>query len=160
MRAGYQRETAGAERISGVQVLLEDQHSDLGVKKVICVLQSACRWKVWKQQASGNSTQLCDANRPQVGEYPSKQRALQWRGIRQTRRKLCIAWADCRMMQMRQVQNESRCRSTASVDRSDQLVLSACRPHACRDAVIRSGLPFRAEAPLWQCCRTADRMLP
>ncbi|KAJ4042803.1 hypothetical protein NW763_011623 [Fusarium oxysporum] len=52
---------------------------------------------------------------PATDHQLSKQ-YLKWQGIRQTRRKLCIAWADCRMMQMRQVQDESRCRSNAAVD--------------------------------------------
>lgn len=49
-------------------------------------------------------------------DYQLSKQYMERQSIRQTRRKLCISWADCRMMQMRQVQNESRCRSNAAVD--------------------------------------------
>jgi hypothetical protein len=69
MRAGYQREIAGTKK---------DQwglhRTDRAVKKVICVLQSACRWEVWKQQASGNCATPTARNR--MNSHPNSDSAM------------------------------------------------------------------------------------
>lgn len=112
VRAGYQREIAGTKtrRISGVwsqeTFYWSCQENDL---------RAAISMPLGR---SGNNKPAAIVRRqpPATRSTAIQTATLQWRGIRQTRRKLCIAWAVCRMMQMRQVQNESRRRSAASVD--------------------------------------------